>query len=92
MKLKREVVEAWLAARRAEGMWVDKCQSCGSWFAQPRMGRKGILCDRRVCILAHRWQRKYGRMPPDWLWAKWRAIYGEAQQYTPRSSLRLDAA
>ena len=86
---KRAVVEAWIAARRAEGLWVRRCFSCGSWFAQPHNGRPGLLCDRQICIQARRWQRKYGRMPPDWLWAKWRAHYGDSRRFVrPTSSTR----
>jgi len=89
---RKDIVNAWIEARRAEGMWVSTCLSCGSWFAQPRMGRRGILCDRRVCILAHRWRRKYGRMPPDEMWRRWRIWYGDAQGYRPTTSLRCEAA
>lgn len=73
-------VEAWIAARRAEGMWVTCCQSCGSWFAQPRMGRRGVLCDRRVCLMAYYWRRKQGRMPPDEMWRRWRERYGDERR------------
>jgi hypothetical protein len=89
--LKRDALEAWIAARLAEGMKVRRCLSCGSWFAQPKAGRVAVMCDRHVCILAYRWQRRHGRMPPDWLWAKWRLAHGDKQRGQPTSSLRFAA-
>ena len=85
----RAIRDAWILARKAEGLWVRPCLSCGSLFAQPHNGRPGQLCDRRVCILAYRWQRKYGRMPPDSMWIQWRLAFGDMRQWRPTTSLRF---
>jgi hypothetical protein len=74
---KREL-EAWIEARRAEGLWVQPCAAfCGVWFAQERMGRRAVLCERHRCHLYRIYQRHTGRAPPEWLKAKWIEEHGD---------------
>lgn len=73
----KAAVRKWVEARLAEGYWVSVCLSCGTWFAQKRAGRRGIICGLKRCEMWRHYQTEIGRAPPDWLVAKWREEQGD---------------
>src|SRR6266850_8563575 len=77
--VKKRELNAWILARRAEGLWVQPCAGfCGVWFAQVREGRRAILCERHRCHLYRLYQRIHGRAPPEWIKAKWLEEHGNS--------------
>jgi hypothetical protein len=75
----KRAVEAWIAARRAEGCRVTPCLSCGSWFAQRRTpGRRSWWCGRQRCDLWAKYQNEHNQAPPEWMELKWFEQHGNA--------------
>ena len=86
---RRKLVEQWIAARRAEGLRVAPCLSCGSWFAQRRTpGRRSWWCGRQRCALWAAFGNANGRAPPKWMELRWFEIHGNAAR---RSNPKIPA-
>lgn len=81
--MRRDELNAWIAARKAEGLWVTRCEAdCGTWFAQRhkgvRVGRRACLCEKLRCQLWRRYWLRHGRAPEPWVLVMWKARHGDA--------------
>jgi hypothetical protein len=76
--VRRAALNEWILARKAEGLWVTHCPSCGWYFAQKHAGRPAVVCQKHRCFLWRTYQQRYNHAPPEWMRLKWEAQYAEA--------------
>ena len=75
----------WIMEWKAKGYWCSPCASCGTWFAQlhvTRRGRRAVICKLKRCEAWRRYQNRNGRAPPAWLVMRMRERFGDQ----PRTS------